>query len=70
LTKKIEKNCETLRHWKHEAIFQFIDSETLNSIQRQCWKLIQWKPTQCRFADPYCECWFCEERLNKMLKES
>jgi len=67
--KKFEKHCETLRHWKHWEIFQYIDSETLNSIQCQCWKFQHWKPTQCqcqffqcfnvslnvqcRFADPY-----------------
>ena len=63
---KIEKHWETLRHWKHWAIFQYIDSEPLK--QCQCWKLKHWKPTQCqcqffqcfnvslnvqcRFADP------------------
>jgi len=46
---KIEK------HWKHWAIFQYIDSETLNSIQCQCWKLKHWKPTQCKFI---CQFWF------------
>ncbi len=32
------ENWETLRHWKHWAIFQYIDSKTLNSIQCQSWK--------------------------------
>jgi len=36
--RNIEKHWETLKHWKHWAIFQYIDSETLNSIQCQCWK--------------------------------
>ena len=47
------KNWETLRHWKNWAIFQLIDSKTLNSIQCQCDKLKHWKDTQCQ-----CQCRF------------
>jgi len=53
---KIEKHWETLRHWKHWAIFQYNDSETLNSIQCQCWKLKHWKPTQCQCQRQFFQC--------------
>ena len=46
--RNIEKHWETLRHWKNWAIFQLIDSKTLNSIQCQCDKLKHWKDTQCQ----------------------
>jgi len=54
--KNIEKHWETLRYWKHWAIFQYIDSETLNSIQCQCWKLKHWKPTQCQCRWRFFQC--------------
>jgi hypothetical protein len=39
ILRNIEKNWATLRHWKHWLVFQYIESQTLNSIQCQCGKL-------------------------------
>ncbi len=53
ILRDIEKHWEILRHWKHWVVFQYIESQTLNSIQCQCGKLKHWKGTQCR-----CQCQF------------
>ncbi len=42
--RNIEKHWATLRHWIHWVGFQYIESQTLNSIQCQCGKIKHWKP--------------------------
>jgi hypothetical protein len=72
ILRNIEQHWDTLRHWKLWVVFQYIESQTLNSIQCQCGKLKHWKGThcqcqffqyfnvllnvRCRFADPYYKC--------------